>query len=879
MEKSSLEPGYIRPISLQPLSKRKKGIKSENLVKQTLSKPEATEQVKKSLGRKIKLEKLPDFELRDGKVKRDYPEILNETLFSAIQKKDVSEVGRLLDFGADINALNEKRNSPLFEAVLKENLSLVRLLLQKGADISLRNPNRDTPLHEAVKLGNIPLVRILLENGGNPNRLNSHGDSALHEAIRKNDYPMVEFLLENGAKPSRRNKKGNTPLHEAIKIARKQGYSPIGDVQLVNILLEKGAKVNRANKEGDTPLHQAVKIGNVAIVKALLDNKALPNEGNLEKNTPIHLAVKSGNVPIVEMLVKQGGDPNISNKKGVTPFKELEEMTLQGFDKGESQLMLAILRNNPMGEEDRKYLTELSQQLFLGIEQDNMELLKYLLSLTADPNVFDEEGYTPLHRAIMKGDQAAVLTLLMYGADPKVLSLREGSNSPLGEALERNDLDMARLLLGFGAEANKPEEIHRAHTKNNNKMIQLLIDYGGDPNFTVDNIPYLAMNAPFNNEMCSFLVKKGADPNALGDNGSLALGIAKYYGNDVTENLLLDYGADVNYLKDIESRKYLANSWTLGMQFRGGMEYEGSILNPYPQLAEHFEELLVTLKSKIIHESHSNVGDLLKSAIPPRDKNLNSKIQEALKHEKPLVISSGWKQHNISVVIDGDYLLVINRGEGGIPGEKQGSSKVAAFKIDPQLLKNNASWASWLAESLNSIMNSDSLKGQEFFYKTLPLKLGFNPELHKSDPILKQFAEIEQSNQRMGNCWWVSPKSSVLALLMLQRFKAMDEEAKNDPVKLKEVSNECRDIYRTFNKFIKLEMFKSHLMAKIEEKKSGKLNYSPDHDLILMIIKKINSKKQDSKLKLTKEERQTLQPLIDEYRQCFDEKRPGWKLI
>jgi ankyrin repeat protein len=78
-------------------------------------------------------------------------------------------VVRLLDYGADVNAVDVKGQTALYMAVKYELVDFVKLML----DGRRADPNRTTsgryPLNVACAKGNTSLIEMLLEAGANPN--------------------------------------------------------------------------------------------------------------------------------------------------------------------------------------------------------------------------------------------------------------------------------------------------------------------------------------------------------------------------------------------------------------------------------------------------------------------------------------------------------------------------------------------------------------------------------------------------------------------------------------------------------------------------------------------------------------------------------------
>lgn len=80
---------------------------------------------------------------------------------------------------------------------------------------------------------------------------------------------------------------------------------------------------------------------------------------------------------------------------------------------------------------------------------DQIDALVALLGDGANVNSIGQDGYSPLHRASLKGNHAGVKLLLEHGADPNIRS-RDG-RLPLHDAAVSGDARTIRALIGSGA--------------------------------------------------------------------------------------------------------------------------------------------------------------------------------------------------------------------------------------------------------------------------------------------------------------------------------------------------------------------------------------------------------------------------------------------
>ena len=116
------------------------------------------------------------FHVSDKKV--DPPQ-LREKLEVAIYTGNLAELKRLVESGADVNALSKGGGSPLSSAAFHGRLEHVRFLFQKGAVATARNRDGGTPLHVAALMGRFEIAKLLLSKGAKPSVRNKKGESSI----------------------------------------------------------------------------------------------------------------------------------------------------------------------------------------------------------------------------------------------------------------------------------------------------------------------------------------------------------------------------------------------------------------------------------------------------------------------------------------------------------------------------------------------------------------------------------------------------------------------------------------------------------------------------------------------------------------------------
>ena len=121
-------------------------------------------------------------------------------LHLAANNGDLKLVQLLLDYGLDVDSLDEYGNTPLIYASRSGHRrapSIARLLIERGADPNTRGIVGCTPLHEALEWGRIEIARLLIEHGANVEAKNNCGKTPLDYA---EGDKMRNILLERSAK-------------------------------------------------------------------------------------------------------------------------------------------------------------------------------------------------------------------------------------------------------------------------------------------------------------------------------------------------------------------------------------------------------------------------------------------------------------------------------------------------------------------------------------------------------------------------------------------------------------------------------------------------------------------------------------------------------
>lgn len=396
--------------------------------------------------------------------------------------------------------------------------NIVTELLEVGCDPNPLNSIQEaTPLHLAARNGHYDVVKVLLDHRADAKYIGQFGRTVLQVATTYVHDDVVELLVkESDVDINARDSDNLTAVYLG---------SLWGNWKAVETLLKLGADPNIGDLEPGkpqwNPLVCAVEEGHILCVKALLDAGADPNVLGVD-GTPIRYAVSAGRIDIVRMLIEKKADLN--HERIDPPI-----------------LMYAI--NSPR----------------ISSAEARLEMVRLLLDNEARLDVVDEDGETPLCRAIRAEDKdniPLVSYLLGRGVDIEGLSGR-WEDTALQVAVDEGNAELLKLLIEKGANVNatptgrehRGSALHLAVHKP--EMLRLLLENGADPTVKNLKMPSVLERAVIANniESIQLLLDHNApleESDRTHQDDWTALLLAAFFGYPQAFRLLADAGADVH---------------------------------------------------------------------------------------------------------------------------------------------------------------------------------------------------------------------------------------------------------------------------------------------------------------------------------------------
>jgi len=130
------------------------------------------------------------------------------------------------DLGHGVDFREPTGYTPLAIAVQHNQLKLAQLLIEKGADVNTMNNWRDTPLHRACEQGFVEMTQLLMDNGADPLLQDNRNRRAYELARYRLDREIMKIFRED--KLANPQKYKYTKLHHQPKIDQPPVYPLYG---------------------------------------------------------------------------------------------------------------------------------------------------------------------------------------------------------------------------------------------------------------------------------------------------------------------------------------------------------------------------------------------------------------------------------------------------------------------------------------------------------------------------------------------------------------------------------------------------------------------------------------------------------------------------
>lgn len=329
-------------------------------------------------------------------------------------------------------------NAPLVSVFANQGyLDMVALLIEFGADINAINSNGMTALMFAAKQGHLDIVRLLFQHGAIINLIDKCEMSALVFAAKSGHLNTISFLVSCDWVTDSVNDLGLAEAaQQAMVISAEKGHE-----QVLEFLLDMAeVKINYSDTlTGNTALCAAASSGQRRCVEILLRRGAKVALSNLKESSPLHLAIGGGHWEVTELLLKEGANLEQADSLGRTP------LMISALEGHTGLLELLISKHALIEAHDNDGLSALGWACLKARTQAVVSLLDQ----GADVNHADKTGRTPLDLAAYKGEPEVVQLLLDRGGVMEHVDIH--GMRPLDRAISAGHKPVVECFLKKGA--------------------------------------------------------------------------------------------------------------------------------------------------------------------------------------------------------------------------------------------------------------------------------------------------------------------------------------------------------------------------------------------------------------------------------------------
>jgi ankyrin repeat protein len=351
-------------------------------------------------------------------------------LSEAVAKNDMEIINELIAARAKIGAFE------MFAAA--SHITTLKFLVGVGGDPTVTDFQGQSLLHVAAANGNLDLFNYLIAIPNYPLDISDqYMETPLYLAAANGQADMASQLLDRGVSPNPGRGGRDDVLYQVLA----HGYQ-----DLALRILSKITTINTLDHL--SYLRPAAAIGNTDIVSRLIAFGV-----DVKTYGALHAAAFYGNAATVTMLIKAGADANQTYVWGGEEFDPAYTPMFLAFDGGDfPEVVRALVHGGALFSdifhavetnrlESVKVIHELGGDLqavqgtmfgvsrgtlHVAVQNNLMEMLKYLLSIGVDPNFKDSANCTALHYVFAGNGSAKTNelaktfldTLINGGADP-----------------------------------------------------------------------------------------------------------------------------------------------------------------------------------------------------------------------------------------------------------------------------------------------------------------------------------------------------------------------------------------------------------------------------------------------------------------------------
>ncbi len=475
------------------------------------------------------------------------PEV-ESPLVKAVRAKNLVEVKRLVEAGADVNEGSnpyDRNPCPLSIAVYDNSQQIAKYLLSKGASARYG-------LCDAIETGDVAWVQTLIGHG-------FKCSEGVLNAVEANKPEMVRFLVEQGFNVNFSQKR-RTGLFRKHYVSPMSAAISMNSNDMVYYLVKGGADI-------DEPFAYAVEGAHIKLGQQLIDL-------NLSRDKMFLSCFQNKSLVLAKYCIQKGVDKNVLDKEGLNAYhysvkagyKEgmdycIQELKLDPNKKtgaNETPLMLAcysgsLLVFNEVFTAQKGTLEALDVEgetaLFYAVRSGNLAIIEYLIAAGANINHQSTVGNTVFMESVGR-DKKEVYDFLKQSNPDLKLKNNKGQNiisflmssDNSKEILELNDKGASLDVRSLSGETMA---FYAMNTSNMDLLVRAKNSGASMDAYDASGLRPRTSNT----EIIKFAVANGCNPNREDTWGDSYLTQALKDNQIDLALFLIRNGADVNWTK------------------------------------------------------------------------------------------------------------------------------------------------------------------------------------------------------------------------------------------------------------------------------------------------------------------------------------------
>ena len=328
-------------------------------------------------------------------------DIFNKILHIAIKKNERDVVLKLINKGADVYAVYNKKNA-LQLITEKKYWHILEAIIDKLPITDRSKKEYGKLLFDAVVYRKINLLSLLLSKKADVAQTDTHKNTAIQIAAKQKKWELVECFAEY---QTDKDDKANYGIALLQTLAA-------GQFAIANKLIDAKANLNIFYQQtgehlGFTALHFAILYHQYELVEKLLKLGANPETQypSKQKSCSAHeFAFNRPDIIALCLLLRSNIQPNYN-------------LLIKAAQNGQWDIVETYIEQINVEERDSEICGEI---LHIALEQNKLASIERLIELGADTTLLNKDGHAPIHIAIVN---ESIPTIKILIKDPKQLDV------------------------------------------------------------------------------------------------------------------------------------------------------------------------------------------------------------------------------------------------------------------------------------------------------------------------------------------------------------------------------------------------------------------------------------------------------------------------